>query len=248
MGTTRTKIGHGLAKALGIKLDYRNETKADRITRGESVFSITSADTFVEEEPTVMEWISDTAPSRQDALNYFRSLFPFTRWITRYNLSWFTGDLVAGITIGAVVVPQGMAYASLAELPVYYGLYTSFMGVLLYWFFATSKDITIGVSFRIYGLHVPLLTNFITACRGHVHYRGQCRPCRRKDEPGNSWPCDRIRPGSYSWCNCLLPWPCSSWVDCRFHLSHFNLCIHHWFCDQHRSWSGPDLDGYFFTL
>jgi MFS superfamily sulfate permease-like transporter len=43
-------------------------------------------------------------------------------------------------------VPQGMAYAKLAELPVQFGLYSSFMGVLLYWFFATSKDITIGVS------------------------------------------------------------------------------------------------------
>lgn len=48
--------------------------------------------------------------------------------------------------MGAVVVPQGMAYAKLAELPVQFGLYSSFMGVLLYWFFATSKDITIGVS------------------------------------------------------------------------------------------------------
>jgi MFS superfamily sulfate permease-like transporter len=41
-----------------------------------------------------------------------------------------------------------MAYAALAALPVEYGLYSSFMGVLIYWFFATSKDITIGVSFR----------------------------------------------------------------------------------------------------
>ena len=48
--------------------------------------------------------------------------------------------------MGAVVVPQGMAYAKLAELPVQFGLYSSFMGVLIYWFFATSKDITIGVS------------------------------------------------------------------------------------------------------
>jgi sodium-independent sulfate anion transporter 11 len=51
-----------------------------------------------------------------------------------------------GITIGAVVVPQGMAYAKLANLEVQFGLYSSFMGVLIYWFFATSKDITIGVS------------------------------------------------------------------------------------------------------
>lgn len=55
-------------------------------------------------------------------------------------------DFLKGITVGAVVVPQGMAYARLAELPVEFGLYTSFMGVLIYWFFATSKDITIGVS------------------------------------------------------------------------------------------------------
>ena len=53
---------------------------------------------------------------------------------------------VLGITVGAVVVPQGMAYAKLALLPVEFGLYSSFMGVLIYWFFATSKDITIGVS------------------------------------------------------------------------------------------------------
>ena len=42
-----------------------------------------------------------------------------------------------------------MAYASLAGLPVQYGLYSSFMGVLIYWFFATSKDITIGVRLMI---------------------------------------------------------------------------------------------------
>ena len=51
-----------------------------------------------------------------------------------------------GITVGCVVVPQSMAYAKLAELAPEFGLYSSFMGVLIYWFFATSKDITIGVS------------------------------------------------------------------------------------------------------
>jgi sodium-independent sulfate anion transporter 11 len=54
--------------------------------------------------------------------------------------------ITLGITIGAVVVPQGMAYAVLANLAPQFGLYSSFMGVLIYWFFATSKDITIGVS------------------------------------------------------------------------------------------------------
>lgn len=49
------------------------------------------------------------------------------------------------MTVGFVVVPQGMAYALLAQLPPEFGLYTSFVGFILYWAFATSKDITIGV-------------------------------------------------------------------------------------------------------
>ena len=42
-----------------------------------------------------------------------------------------------------------MAYAKLALLDPQFGLYSSFMGVLIYWFFATSKDITIGVSINL---------------------------------------------------------------------------------------------------
>lgn len=48
-----------------------------------------------------------------------------------------------------------MAYAKLAELPVEFGLYSSFMGVMIYWLFATSKDITIGVSSTL-ALHLVL--------------------------------------------------------------------------------------------
>ncbi|KAI5247081.1 sulfate permease [Aureobasidium subglaciale] len=144
MPSRRAQVGHGLAKVLGIKLDYRQEMHAEKITRGESVFSVSSADTFVEAEPTVWEWFRDVTPTGGQMKIYGRNLFPFTRWIGRYNLQWLYGDLVAGITIGAVVVPQGMAYAKLAQLDPEYGLYSSFMGVLIYWFFATSKDITIG--------------------------------------------------------------------------------------------------------
>lgn len=140
-----TSFGHGAAKVLNIKLDYRNEQGIDPVTRGESVFSVTSADSYVEDEPTVYEWLDEhVIPSRQDVVDYVRSLFPFTKWILRYNVQWLIGDLVAGITIGAVVVPQSMAYASLAEVPPQYGLYSAFMGCLIYWIFATSKDINIG--------------------------------------------------------------------------------------------------------
>ncbi|KAI0843023.1 putative sulfate permease [Hypoxylon sp. FL0890] len=135
------QVSQQLAKVLGIKLE---DPDTDDVTRGESVFSTQTADSFVEQQPTSAEWLAETTPSGEDIVNYFKSLFPFLSWIRFYNLQWFLGDLVAGITIGAVVVPQGMAYAKLANLPVEFGLYSSFMGVLIYWFFATSKDITIG--------------------------------------------------------------------------------------------------------
>lgn len=96
MASTSTKIGHGLAKVLGIDLHYRSETGSDRVTRGESVFSVTSADTYTEDEPTTAEWLRDITPSGQDVAEYFINLFPFLRWITRYNVQWLIGDLVAG--------------------------------------------------------------------------------------------------------------------------------------------------------
>ncbi|KAJ5106294.1 hypothetical protein N7456_002969 [Penicillium angulare] len=147
MGDKSTKVGHALAKGLGIKVAYRDPLGAsDPVTRGESAFSVGTVDTYSynEPEPSSIDWVREVTPTGAQFVNYLISLFPFLNWIGRYNLQWFVGDLVAGITVGAVVVPQGMAYAQLAELPVQFGLYSSFMGVLVYWFFATSKDITIG--------------------------------------------------------------------------------------------------------
>ncbi|GAA5836271.1 hypothetical protein JCM3766R1_003473 [Sporobolomyces carnicolor] len=77
---------------------------------------------------------------------YVKSLFPFTNWILNYPSApqWIIGDLIAGITVGLVVVPQSLSYASIATLPSEFGLYSSFVGVMIYAIFATSKDVTIG--------------------------------------------------------------------------------------------------------
>ena len=165
--STSTKIGHGLAKVLGIKLRYRNPTGKEDLSRGESVFSVDTADTYVEEEPTSIEWLREVTPSGRGLLQYAYNLFPFVHWIGRYNGQWLLADLIAGVTVGAVVVPQGMAYAALAELKPQFGLYSSFMGVLIYWFFATSKDITIGVSRFVSGsarCNLLIVTSPLPSC------------------------------------------------------------------------------------
>jgi solute carrier family 26 (sodium-independent sulfate anion transporter), member 11 len=94
MASARVKTGHFLAKILGIKLNY--EGSPDDLTRGESVLSVQTADSFVEREPTSEEWVRHVLPNGHDLVAYARSLFPFTYWIGRYNLQWLIGDLVAG--------------------------------------------------------------------------------------------------------------------------------------------------------
>lgn len=76
--------------------------------------------------------------------DYLISLFPVIRWIPHYNFAWLYGDVVAGVTVGCVLVPQSMSYAQIASLPAQYGLYSSFIGAFIYSFFATSKDVCIG--------------------------------------------------------------------------------------------------------
>jgi sodium-independent sulfate anion transporter 11 len=51
---------------------------------------------FLEEEPTVAEWVRDLAPTRQGTSNYMNELFPSATWISRYNLNWLLGDAIAG--------------------------------------------------------------------------------------------------------------------------------------------------------
>ncbi|KAI5459425.1 sulfate transporter family-domain-containing protein [Mariannaea sp. PMI_226] len=145
--------------------------RVDQVEYDERPPSISNADPFIEEEPTVGEFLRELTPTVHDIALYFYNLFPFLSWIGKYNWIWLVGDLVAGITVGAVVVPQSMAYAQLAQLPVQYGLYSSFMGVLIYWFFATSKDITIGpvaVMSQVTGNIVLHAAQVIPDVPGHV--------------------------------------------------------------------------------
>uniref|UniRef100_A0A4W4FQZ5 STAS domain-containing protein n=1 Tax=Electrophorus electricus TaxID=8005 RepID=A0A4W4FQZ5_ELEEL len=78
------------------------------------------------------------------SLATLRTCFPILTWLPRYSLAWLKMDLLAGLTVGLTVVPQALAYAEVAGLPVQYGLYSSFMGGFLYCVFGTSKDITLG--------------------------------------------------------------------------------------------------------
>ncbi|KAJ1558411.1 hypothetical protein HK096_001130 [Nowakowskiella sp. JEL0078] len=104
------------------------------------------------------------------AKNYLISLFPIAQWITRYNLNWFTGDIIAAITVGFLILPQALAQAKIATLPPEYGLYTGFVGLLVYAWFATSKDATLGPTAVLSLLTSQLLVSANTDSAGNDIY------------------------------------------------------------------------------
>ncbi len=69
---------------------------------------------------------------------------PILDWISQYGKKEFKGDLFAGLTVGVMLIPQGMAYAMLAGLPPIYGLYASIIPLIVYAIFGTSRQLAVG--------------------------------------------------------------------------------------------------------
>lgn len=72
-----------------------------------------------------------------------RRIFILT-WLPEYDRSKALRDLIAGVTLGLTMVPQSLAYANLANVPAQYGLYSAFMGSLVYVLLGTVKEVSIG--------------------------------------------------------------------------------------------------------
>jgi MFS superfamily sulfate permease-like transporter len=68
---------------------------------------------------------------------------PAFTWLRTYDKNWLRGDLIAGLTAAAVVVPQAMAYAAIAGLPLAVGLYTALVPLVVYAVMGTSRPLSV---------------------------------------------------------------------------------------------------------
>ena len=73
-----------------------------------------------------------------------KRIIPILNWLPSYNKESFKGDLGAGLTVGVMLIPQGMAYSMLAGLPPIYGLYASIIPLIVYAIFGTSRQLAVG--------------------------------------------------------------------------------------------------------
>lgn len=69
---------------------------------------------------------------------------PILQWLPQYKKAWLKNDVFAGLTIGVILIPQGIAYAIIAGLPPIYGLYTAMIPQIVYAFLGTSRQLAIG--------------------------------------------------------------------------------------------------------
>ncbi|XP_034028291.1 solute carrier family 26 member 10 [Thalassophryne amazonica] len=83
--------------------------------------------------------------SQRALLHLLRERVPACGWLPSYRLKkWILGDTIAGLTVGILHIPQGMAFALLTSVAPIYGLYTSFFPVVLYMLFGTGRHISTG--------------------------------------------------------------------------------------------------------
>lgn len=73
-----------------------------------------------------------------------KKIFPFLDWAGDINLPALRADLVSGLTVALILIPQSMAYAQLAGMPAYYGLYASLLPPMLAALFGSSRQLATG--------------------------------------------------------------------------------------------------------
>ena len=72
------------------------------------------------------------------------TILPIASWLPKYQKGFLKWDLIAGITLASFVLPESMAYATLAGVPSYYGIYCCITAGLLFALFTTSKHVAVG--------------------------------------------------------------------------------------------------------
>ncbi|XP_019851375.1 PREDICTED: solute carrier family 26 member 10-like [Amphimedon queenslandica] len=105
---------------------------------------------------------------------------PIVHWVISYTPKYLIGDVIAGLTIGVAHIPMGIGFSLLAFLPPSYGLYSSYIPVLLYAIFGTSRHLSVGtfpVVALMTGQAVDTLTHSLCEGNATILMNDESDPC-----------------------------------------------------------------------
>ena len=88
--------------------------------------------------------MSTRTQQREAARARITTVVPILSWFPKYNRGWWSKDALAGLTLWGLLVPQGMAYAGIADLPAQAGMYTLVVSLLIYALMGTSRHLSVG--------------------------------------------------------------------------------------------------------
>jgi len=88
---------------------------------------------------------------------YLLQKAPIIQWLPKYSPRWLINDAIAGLTVGVILVPQALAYAKIAGIPLQDGLLASWLPSMLYFIMGTSKGIQIFSSILSYRIETKLI-------------------------------------------------------------------------------------------
>ncbi|KAJ9673770.1 hypothetical protein PVL29_023369 [Vitis rotundifolia] len=117
---------------------------------------------------------SSTKQTRSTAagvVSFLHGLFPILTWGRNYKATKFRNDLMAGLTLASLSIPQSIGYATLANLEPQYGLYTSVVPPLIYALMGSSREIAIGPVAVVSLLLSSMIQNVVDPVANAVAYR-----------------------------------------------------------------------------
>ena len=87
---------------------------------------------------------------------------PILAWLPAYKVAWLPTDLIAGLTVVALLIPEGMAYAQIAGVPPEAAFYAAPIGLLMFAIFGTSRQLVVAVSSAIAAMSFAIVSEIAT--------------------------------------------------------------------------------------
>ena len=107
--------------------------------------------------------MNSQAKPQQRERRTLKSFLPIFDWLPNYNSEWLRPDIIAALTLWAVLVPEAMAYANIAGMPPETGLYAAPLALIMYAIFGTSRHLDVGPSSAVAALSFSIVASVAIA-------------------------------------------------------------------------------------